>query len=93
MIKFYITWSNEEPSHPKDAYEESWNSGVYWNRQINPPDKSLNQRKQEEVNKYTILMKNYRDNGKIKKLNQIFNPTEKDIQNIETDINFIEWCN
>ena len=92
MERFYLTWSDEKPSHPKKVYKESWNSGLSWYGQINPSEKSLNLWKKEQVEKYDKLLKEYQDNGRIRKLNQIFHPTENNINKIESDDNFIEWC-
>ncbi len=92
MVKFYLTWSNLEPKHPKEVYGISWETGLMWYGQINSPDKSLNQWKQEQIERYENLMKEYRDNGKVRKLNQIFHPLESDKNRIESDINFIDWC-
>jgi len=41
MGKFYLSWSDEKPTHPKDSYGVSWESGLCWYVQINPPSKSL----------------------------------------------------
>ena len=41
MNKFYLTWSEEEPIHPKEVYKQGWNTGILFHGQINPPDKSL----------------------------------------------------
>lgn len=91
MYKFYLTWSEEKPIHPKEVYEQSWNTGLSWYGQINPTDKSLNDWKNEQVEKYEGLLKEYQDSGKVRKLNQIYHPTENDIISIEKDVNFIEW--
>ena len=90
--KFYLTWSKEEPIHPKKVYKESWNSGMSWYGPINPSDKSLNQWKKEQVEKYNQLMKEHKDLGKVKKLNMLFLTTKDYINNIEKDVNFIKWC-
>ena len=92
MNKFYLTWSEEEPIHPKEVYKDSWDSGLSWYGQVNPPDKSLNEWRNEKVEKYERLLKEYQDNGRIRKLNQIYRPTKNDIISIEKDVNFIEWC-
>jgi hypothetical protein len=92
MEKNYLTWSDIEPKHPKDVYGISWETGLSWYGTINPPDKSLNQWKKEQIERYENLMKEYHDNGKVRKLNQIFHPTENDIKKIEENDNFIEWC-
>jgi hypothetical protein len=92
MEKFYLTWSEVEPKHPKEVYGISWETGLSWYGTINPPDKSLNHWKQEQIERYENLMKEYQDNGKIRKLNQIFHPTEENKNRIESDVNFIEWC-
>ena len=89
MDKFYLTWSEEEPIHPKEVYKQSWNTGLSWYGQINPPDKSLNDWKTEQIERYERLLKEYQDNGRIRKLNQIYHPTESDIKSIEKDSNFI----
>jgi len=93
MEKFYLTWSNVEPKHPKDVYGMSWESGLSWYGQINPSDKSLHQWKQEQLERYENLMREYQDNGgKVRKLNIILHPTEDDKNKIERYVNFIEWC-
>jgi hypothetical protein len=92
MEKFYLTWSEVEPKHPKEVYGVSWEIGLSWYGTINPTDKSLIQFKQEQIERYENLIKEYQDNGKVRKLNQIFHPTEVDKNRIESDVNFIEWC-
>ena len=92
MDKFYLTWSDVEPMHPKEVYGISWESGLDGYGQINPPDKSLNQWRQEHIEKYEHIIKEYQNNGKIRKLNQILHPTKSDKNRIESDVNFIEWC-
>ena len=92
MERFYLVWSDEEPLHPKDIYKESWNTGITWYGQINPQDKSLNEWKNEQVEMYDFLLTEYQTNGRIRKLKNIYNPTPDNIETIEKDVNFIEWC-
>ena len=92
MNKYYLTWSKEEPIHPKEGYGINWETGLSWYGHMNPPDKSLNDWKNEQVEKYERLLKEYQDNGKTRKLNVIYHPTQNDISLIESDVNFIKWC-
>ncbi len=51
-FKFYLTWSEEKPKHPKEVYKQSWNTGLSWYGQINPQDKSFNEWKNDQIEKY-----------------------------------------
>ena len=90
--KFYLVWSEQEPKHPKEIYLQSWNSGLSWYGQINPPNQSLDDWKKEQLEKYDSLMKEYQFHGKIRALRIIYHPTIEDVASIEKDDNFIEWC-
>lgn len=91
-FKFYLTWSEEKPKHPKEVYKQSWNTGLSWYGQINPQDKSFNEWKNDQIEKYKTILKEYKDNGRVRKLNQIYYPTNNDMSLIESDTNFIQWC-
>ena len=54
-FKFYLTWSEEKPKHPKEVYKQSWNTGLSWYGQINPQDKSFNEWKNDQIEKYKRL--------------------------------------
>lgn len=92
MEKFYLTWSKEAPKNPKEVHKDSWDSGVHFHVQINPSNKSLDEWKKEQVDKFDSLSKEYQENGKIKKLNKIYHPTPSQIESIEKEVDFIEWC-
>ena len=91
-FRFYLTWCDEKPRHPKEVYQQSWNTGLSWYGSINPQDKSFNEWKNEQIEKYKTLLKEYKDNGRVMKLNQIYHPTNNDITLIESESNFIQWC-
>ena len=90
--KFYIQWSTDVPSHPQEVYGEAWESGVYFSSQINPPNQSLNDWREEQINRYESFLVNLKKDGKIMKLCETHNPSEKEISEIEGDINFVKWC-
>lgn len=92
MNKFYLVWSEEEPKHPKEVYKESWDSGLSWYGQINRTNKSLDDWKKEQIDRYESLMKEYQLYGRIKALRLAYHPTPEEIISIEKDKNFIEWC-
>lgn len=89
---FYLVWSHEEPKHPQEIYLNSWNSGLSWYGQINPPNQSLDDWKKEQLEKHVSIMKEFLLHGKIRSMRWIRNPTHEEILSIEKDENFIEWC-
>lgn len=91
--KYYLIWSYEKPMHPRCIYQESWYTGFSWYGTVNPTNKSLDQWRLEKVDYYKALREEYKRNGKIMKLSYILNPNDEDINSIETDADFIKWCN
>lgn len=92
MTKFYLTYTTEQPKHPKETYGVSWNSGLAWYGQIYPSDISLNDWRKEQIEIYERLMKEYQANGKVPKINCIIHPTKDMESTIEESVDFIKWC-
>lgn len=89
MNKYYLEWSDKAPIHPKDIYGKSWENGIKDNQLIYPNDISLNEWKENEIDRYNRLCSEFEKNGKIQSLKYLDNTSKKD--EIEKGKGFIKW--
>jgi hypothetical protein len=88
-MNYYLQWSREEPKHPSEVYDISWETGWNCGSMIFPNNISFDEWKKEKVDTFEKLNLELKNNGRIKQLKYLDgnNPSE-----IEKDVNFIEWC-
>lgn len=91
MNKFYLTYSNEAPKHPSEVYDINFETGISWYGQINPSNISLDDWKNNQLEKHDRLVKELQDKGRIRKLNLLLHPTKESIKQIESRVDFIKW--
>ena len=96
-IKYYLMWSYNEPIHPKESMTKfTWDTGIEMT--INGPrlmfdeNTTLSQWKNSEINKWELLMGNFKKDKKIVSLGSKIKPTEVEIKELESDDNFIRWA-
>jgi hypothetical protein len=95
-LKFYLKWSYYEPEHPRETMTEwTWETGIEYT--ISGPklkfdeNTSLSQWKKSEIDRWELLMKNFKKDQKLPKLDSEINPSLDKIKEIELDKDFIKW--
>jgi hypothetical protein len=75
--------------------EFTWGSGI--NMTISGPElkfdenTTLSEWRQSEIKKWENLMEDFNKDKRIQQLDFRINPTNNDVEEVESDINFIKW--
>jgi hypothetical protein len=95
-LKCFLKWSYGEPKHPKESMTEfTWGSGI--NITIAGPElkfdenTTLSEWRQSEIKKWENLMEDFNKGKRIQQLDFRINPNRNDVEEVESDINFIKW--